>query len=316
MRDSVARHVVTRVPVLGVDATVGDALASLPGRRDSVDSLYVVDADGRLRGRARLHDVLAHTPETPLSSVLHPAHAVAGDDPPDRVVQRALRDAVAEVPVVGPDGRFVGVVPAGALLHMLRREHVEDLHRLAGITREEAQVREAADAPPTRRARHRLPWLFVGLVGSVASAAVMASFEGELQRNVAVAYFVPGIVYLADAIGTQTETIAVRALSLSHAPLPRMLAGELRTGVLVGAVLAGLLAPIVWLGWGDGRLALAVSIAVLVAGALATSIGLLLPWVLHATGRDPAFGSGPLATIIQDVLSLLVYFAAVHLLLR
>jgi hypothetical protein len=29
-------------------------------------------------------------------------------------------------------------------------------------------------------------------------------------------------------------------------------------------------------------------------------------------GRDPALGSGPLATVMRDILSLLVYFAAVR----
>ena len=36
-----------------------------------------------------------------------------------------------------------------------------------------------------------------------------------------------------------------------------------------------------------------------------------LPAVLDALGRDPAFGSGPLATVLQDLLSLLMYFAVV-----
>ena len=59
------------------------------------------------------------------------------------------------------------------------------------------------------------------------------------------------------------------------------------------------------------RLAAAVALSILVAGAAATSIGLLLPWALARTGADPALGSGPVATIIQDALSLLVYFALV-----
>jgi magnesium transporter len=58
---------------------------------------------------------------------------------------------------------------------------------------------------------------------------------------------------------------------------------------------------------GDLRLAAAVALALFVAGALATGIGLLLPWLLHRLGLDPAYGSGPLATIIQDVLGLAVY---------
>jgi magnesium transporter len=65
------------------------------------------------------------------------------------------------------------------------------------------------------------------------------------------------------------------------------------------------------LGFGDARLALAVALAVLGAGVCAAGIGLTLPWFLSKAGKDPAFGSGPVATIIQDVWSLLIYFAIV-----
>jgi magnesium transporter len=39
---------------------------------------------------------------------------------------------------------------------------------------------------------------------------------------------------------------------------------------------------------------------------------LLLPWLLARLGGDPAMGSGPLATVIQDILSLLVYLSVVR----
>jgi magnesium transporter len=198
---------------------------------------------------------------------------------------------------------------------ILRGEHIEDLHRLAGIQRENAQARHAIEAPPTRRARDRLPWLLVGFLGSFLATFVMSRFEHLLEARLAVAFFVPGIVYLADAIGTQTEAIAVRGLSLSRASLRHLLAGELRTGSLIGAVLGALSFPAVWLAFQDVWLALAVALAILTAGMTATTIGLLFPWVLASAGKDPAFGSGPVATIIQDVLSLLIYFMVVRLFL-
>jgi magnesium transporter len=144
---------------------------------------------------------------------------------------------------------------------------------------------------------------------------VVAFFERQLQSRVAIAFFIPGIVYLADAIGTQTEAIAVRGLSLSHAPIRQLVMGELRTGLLIGLTLGALSFPAVWLMFGDVRLGLSVGLALLVAGAVATTIGLLFPWALERLGRDPAFGSGPIATIVQDVLSLVIYFGLATLLL-
>jgi magnesium transporter len=227
----------------------------------------------------------------------------------------AVRYRLGAVPIVDAQGRLEGVVPAQALIEILRREHVEDLHRLAGIQRENVHARDAIEAPPTRRAHDRLPWLIVGLLGSMFATFVVSRFEQVLESRVAVAYFVPGIVYLADAIGTQTEAIAVRGLSLSHAPFRHLLAGELGTGALIGLCLGALAFPAAYLAFGDLPLAGAVAFAILAAGSVATSVGLLFPWLLASRGKDPAFGSGPVATIIQDVLSLLIYFAIVRLLM-
>lgn len=58
-----------------------------------------------------------------------------------------------------------------------------------------------------------------------------------------------------------------------------------------------------------GRSAVALSIAA--AETLASALGLVLPWLLSRFGCDPAYGSGPIATIVQDVLSLIVSFVAV-----
>ena len=90
----------------------------------------------------------------------------------------------------------------------------------------------------------------------------------------------------------------------------------MRTGLLIGLVLGVLSWAGVWAVFGDPRLASAVALSLLVAGTLATTIGLALPWLLTRLGRDPAFGSGPIATIVQDVLSLAVYFLIAQALLR
>jgi magnesium transporter len=211
--------------------------------------------------------------------------------------------------VLGDDGRLLGVVGPATLMHVLRREHVEDLHRLAGITRETAQARHALEAPPLRRLRHRLPWLLVGLLGSALATWLVSRFEGALAAQPALAFFIPALVYLADAIGTQTEAVAVRGLSLSRVGLARLFGGEMRTGLLIGLVLAALAWPLVWLAFGDLRLASTVTAALAASSVVASTLGLLLPWLLARAGTDPAYGSGPLATIVQDVLTLAIYFA-------
>jgi magnesium transporter len=308
--ETAARHLVTRVPRAAPDERADAVLARLAGQVfDCAESVCVLGAAGDLEGLVPLTRLLAAAPGARVADLaLRPAPAVAPDTDQETVANAAIRHGIAAVPVVDAARRLLGVVPPQALLEVLRHEHVEDLHRLAGIARASVQARNALEAP---RVRDRLPWLLVGLAGSTLAAALMGSFEASLQANVAIAFFVPGIVYLADAIGTQSEAIAVRGLSLSHAPVGRLLLGELRTGLLLGLVLGALGALGVWLWLGEPRLASAVGVALAAAGAVATTIGFVFPWLFASLGRDPAFGSGPLATVIQDVLSLAIYFVTV-----
>ncbi|MGA8054748.1 MAG: magnesium transporter [Burkholderiales bacterium] len=311
--ETAGRHLVARVPTALAEGTVGEARSGLVGNAfDAVDAVYVVSADGRLEGLVFTTRLLAEPAERKLRDIaILPAPSVLADADQEHVASLAIRHGLISVPVVDSNGRLIGVVPAHSLIEILRHEHVEDIHRLAGITREGRVARQAVEAPPMRRARDRLPWLLVGLAGSVLATFVVAGFERELESKVAIAFFIPGIVYLADAVGTQSEAIAVRGLSLSRMSLARLIGGELRTGVLIGLVLGGLTLFPTWLVLGDFWLAISVSIALLVASSVATTIGFAFPWLLAALGRDPAFGSGPIATIIQDVLSLLIYFATV-----
>jgi magnesium transporter len=316
-QESAGWHLARNVPAFPPDSSAGDVRSALAGRAlDCVDIVLVTDPERRLLGVLPIAQLLALEPGARVGeAMLREFPVAASDSDQERVASLALHHGLTAIPVVDGTNRLVGVVPAEALLAILRREHVEDLHLLAGIARETEFAREAIEEPPVRRMRHRLPWLLVGLAGSVVATAVMVHFEGLLNKHLTVAFFVPGIVYLADAIGTQTETITVRGLSLSHARIGRLLAGEIRTGFLIGAVLGAITFVGVWLAMSDVRLALAVGLALLVAGGLATGIGLGLPWLLDRLGRDPAYGSGPLATIIQDVLSLAVYFLTVSLML-
>jgi magnesium transporter len=318
VRDSAGEHVVTNVPVAREDERAEEVTARIARRGfDSLEAVYVVDASRRFVGAVRLPDLHRAGGDRMLGELVdrdYPRADAHRDQ--EHVATEAHRRRAASVAVVDDGGRLVGAIPALSLLDILRREHVEDLHRLAGIRREMAKGRGALEAPPTRRARHRLPWLLVGLAGSMLAALVVARFERLLEAELAVAFFVPTIVYLADAIGTQTEAIVVRGLSMSRLSLRHLLAGELRTGLLIGLALAMLSLPMVTLAFGDFRLGISVATAVLVAGGVATTIGLLLPWSFQKFGSDPAFGSGPVATIIQDVLSLVIYFAIAALVMR
>lgn len=312
--ETVGAHVVASVLRARPGERAREVLARLAAEKPaSLELVLATDAHGRLLGAAPLARVLALDASDPIDKALERdfPHVRPNTDQ-ERAASLALHHGVDALPVVDAEGCVLGVIPAQAIMQVLRREHVEDLHVLAGIQREASQARHAIEDPPMRRVRHRLPWLLAGLGGAAVATAVMAGFESTLQAHVAVAFFVPAIVYLADAIGTQSETVAVRGLSLTRAGIGHLLGGELRTGMAIGAVLGLVSFVPVWIFFDSVRLAGAVAIAVFAAGAVAAALGLALPWWLARLGRDPALGSGPLATVLQDILSVLVYLGVVR----
>ncbi len=315
--ETAAQHMVERVPTGAAAATVGAILGELAAATfSSVNAVYVLDRRDRLLGVVPMATLLGAGMQRRLDEImLPPVATVEPEDDQELVAAAAVEHGISDVPVTDSAGRLLGVVPARALLRIQRGEHIEDFNRLAGILRENRKALAAIDGGRVSNALRRLPWLVLGLAGGAMATWVMASFEAELEKRIAVAFFVPAIVYLAGAIGTQSVTIAVRGLSLSQLSLRALTTSELMTGMIIGLVLAALSFPALAWFLDDIRLAMAVSLALVIASMLSTTIGLLLPWAIWKAGADPAFGSGPLATILQDILSLLAYFGIVAWLL-
>lgn len=311
---SIRDYLVVDVPTAAVGETAAAVRARLIGRAfASAELVFVLDSDQRLAGVAPLTGLLAAMDNEPMARLVQPGWpTVFEDEDREDAASRAIRNGAPGLAVCARDRRFLGAVRAADLMAILRDEHLEDLHAMAGILHHSQAARAALTAPPHRRALHRLPWLFVGLAGSSFATAVMAHFEAVLTEHVAVAFFIPAIVYLADAVGTQSEAVAVRGLSLTDGRIGRLLLGELGTGMLIGLALALAAYPLVLAAFGTAALATTVALSLFVAGSVATVIGLLLPFAFDRMGLDPAYGSGPVATVVQDVLSLLTYFAVAH----
>jgi magnesium transporter len=313
-RERVADHVVADVARAGPGETAASVRARLAREQPAcVDIVAVTGPHGLLEGVVTIGRLFAAADDAPVAeAMVRDYPRVRPEDDQEHAASVALHHGVDALPVVDASGALLGVVPPQALLQVLRREHVEDLHRLTGITRENARARHAIEDPPMRRARHRLPWLVAGLAGSAVATAAMAGFEDLIQAHVAVAFFVPALVYLADAIGTQSEAIAVRGLSLTRSGIGHLVAGELRTGAVIGALLGALAFLAVAAVFGDARLAGAVGTSLFAAGTIASGIGIAFPWWLSRFHMDPAYGSGPMATVLQDTLSILVYLVVLR----
>ncbi|WP_432479298.1 magnesium transporter [Nocardioides sp. GXQ0305] len=297
-------------PALSPDDTAAEVRDSLVGARfHGADEVAVCAGSDRLVGVVPLRSILAADDDRTMAQLMDPDPpvVVAGHDR-EQAAWKAVQHGETSLAVVDEQGRFRGQVPPARLLAVLLREHDEDFARLGGYLASTASARLAAEEPLARRLWHRIPWLVLGLVGAAISAWLVGLFSGRIEADVRLAFFIPGVVYLADAVGTQTEALVVRGLSVG-APIRTTLRLEAVTGPALGALLAGVSLPAIWWALGDLAVAVAVSVALLAACSVATVVAAGLPVLMSRTGRDPAFGSGPLATVVQDLLSLVIYLA-------
>lgn len=307
----VEHYLVTSVPVAGYWETVGDVRERLQGAHlDDASHVFVLTEDSRLVGVAAIRDIL-HAPRDlaapDVARDAAPYRVAIGTDREDAASQ-AIREGLSVLAVCDNEGRLLGAVPARALMWILRDEHLQDLHHMVGILHKSDAAKDALTAAPHRRALYRLPWLIFGMAGMALSTALISRFETALAAHVTVAFFIPAIVYLADSVGTQSEVVVVRGLSLTNSALLPLFFGELATGALLGVVLGLLALPVIWLAFSSLGLALTVSIALALASTIATAFGFIMPWLFSRLGFDAALGSGPVATVIQDSFSLLTYF--------
>ena len=132
----------------------------------------------------------------------------------EAVAWEMVRRGGSSAAVVDAAGEFIGLVPPHQMLGVLLTEHDEDLARLGGYLARTQSARSAAEETIPRRLWHRLPWLLLGLAGAMLAAIVVGGFEEQLDKTVLLAFFLPAVVYMADAVGTQTETVLIRGLSV------------------------------------------------------------------------------------------------------
>ena len=302
-----AAHASTDVPVGAPGDTAGDLRASLTGRSfESAASVVVLDGE-RFAGIIPIELLLAAAADAPLRQLVDEnAPVVAPGTRQERAAWQMIEHGEASIAVVDEVGRFSGLISPHRMLRVLLTEHDEDLARLGGYLASTRRARLAAEEPVSQRLWHRLPWLLIGLMGAMASAGIVGAFERQLDETVLIAFFLPAVIYLADAVGTQTEAVLIRGLSVGVS-MRDVIGRELVTGLFVGLLLGLAFLPFELLGWGDTSVGIAVALALLASCSIATVVAMLLPWGLQRLGRDPAFGSGPLATVIQDLLSIAVY---------
>ncbi|MBO0323827.1 magnesium transporter [Muricauda sp. CAU 1633] len=278
-----------------------------------VHSIYVVDDEGKLKGRLSLKDLLTTSTKTHIKDVyIAKVDAVNVNEKGEEVAKIMSKYDLEAIPVVDEIGRLVGRITIDDIVDVIREEADRDYQMAAGIS----QGVEADDSI-WELTRARLPWLILGLFGGLGAAAIMGGFEEMISKHAVLFYFTPLIAAMAGNVGVQSSAIIVQGLANDDlkGSVSNRLIKEMLLALLNGLILAILLMLFTWIWKGAFATALAISLSLVVVIVVAGLIGTFIPLFLHKRNIDPAIATGPFITTSNDIFGILIYFWIAKLIL-
>lgn len=319
-RDAAGHHLTHQVPLALTTETietVRNRIFHPKTKLDTINYIYVLSKNQTLRGVLSINELLQAKPTQKLSQVMNTKLTVSHPQADqERIAHLALKHNIKAIPIIDHKNRFVGVVPSDQILKILNEEVQEDIYKNVGII-PPAQINKSKEAETILHAfGHRVPWIIIGLFGGLAGAQIVNTHQPLLERNLLLAAFMPLVVYISSAVGTQTQTLFVRDLALEpKLDVTPYFLRQISIASLI-AVVCGLLATsLMALFWQAFSTGLVIGFAILMAATASTLVAIGVPYVLSKTGNDPANGSGPFGTILLDLMSLTIYFTTATLLL-
>lgn len=286
---------------------------------EATDQVFVVDRDDHLRGALPLDRLLINEPEVMVADVMNAELLTLSPlDDVSEAAQAFERYDLLSAPVTDPNGKLVGRLTVNEVLDVIREESESELLSQAGLREEEdlfASVWESA--------KNRWLWLAVNLCTAFFASRVIGSFEGTIEKVVALATLMPIVAGIAGNSGNQTMTLMIRSIALGQVTsgnARRLLYKELGIALLNGLVWGGIAGFFAWLLYQDtpqgitlGLLMMMAMVLNLLIGAV---IGMAVPFGLQKMGRDPAMGSSVLLTFSTDSLGFFIFLGLATLFFR
>lgn len=278
-----------------------------------VHSVYVVDRTDRLIGRLSLKDLLTADAKSKIADIYIPnVDSVNVHDTAEDVARLMQKYDLEAVPVVNDNGILLGRITVDDILDFIRDEADEDYRMAAGLS----QGVEADDTV-WELTRARLPWLVLGLVGSLGAVNIMKGFEGALTVHPELFFFTPLVAAVAGNVGVQSSAIIVQGLANDNVTgsMWLRLVKEISIGLINGLALGILVVSfgvIFGFGW---LLSSTVAVAMLSVIIVAALVGTFVPILLDWRGIDPAIATGPFITTSNDIFGILIYFSLAKLIL-
>jgi len=272
---------------------------------DSFSDIIVVDPSYRVLGSVDLSRLLRSKRHIGIDSLMDSErHAVVATLDQEEMARQFERYGLKSAPVVDENQRLVGVVTVDDMVEVLEEEAEEDLRLLAGVGDE-----SMADSVVSIW-QSRFLWLLINLGTAVLASSVIKLFDASIEQMVALAVLMPIVASMGGNAGTQTMTVAVRALAtreIGPVNASRVIMREASVGLINGLVFAVIMAVVVVFWFGVGKLGLVIGAAMicnLVAAALA---GILIPLALDHLDYDPAVASGVFVTTVTDVVGFFAF---------
>lgn len=306
--ESAGRHMQSELVRAPEHWTVGDAIDFL--RSDVVlpDQFYhIILVDPRLKatGYVTLGRILSHPRTKALRDLAEPTFRTFNvNQDVEEVAQAINHYHMITAPVVDDDDRIVGVITIDDAMAFLEEEAEEDLLRLAGVGEGSLSDRVIETT------KQRFPWLAVNLVTAILASLVISLFEETIAVLVALAVLMPIVASMGGNAGTQSLTVAVRALAtrdLTTANVWRVIKKEVLVGLINGLIFAVVMGVVGVVWFGSPMLGVVIAVAMVINLVVAGLAGTGIPIILERMGVDPALASGAFVTTVTDVVGFFAF---------
>jgi len=290
--------------------SVGEVIDFMRNARDLPQQFYhVVLVDPGLHpvGQVRLGRIMSSKRPVRLMEIREAQfRTIPATQPQEDIAYAFNQYHLISVPVVDDDNRLVGVITIDDAMAALDEGHTQEILRLAGAG--EGSLSERSLATTARR----LPWLSVNLITAVMASWVIAQFEATIAQFVALAVLMPIVASMGGNAGTQSLTVAVRALAtkdLTGRNIWRVLGRETLVGLINGGIFAVVMGGIGALWYHSPMLGAVIAAAMIINMAVAGLAGILIPVALEKIRVDPALASGAFVTTVTDVVGFFAFLA-------
>jgi len=319
---TVAGNVITKdVPTARPDETIADLEKRF--HRDiskyaTINYVYILSSDNKLVGIISIKEIFRSPLPRTIKNAMHKEIIAARPHTPlERAAFLAVKAGIKAMPVTDKDGKFLGVITADSLQEILHQESVEDALLTAGFTKTKGLATALLKASPSVHFRKRIPWLLAGLLGGLLAAVVVSFYEHALREELLLASFIPMVVYLADAAGSQTQTLYIRSIIMeTKFDMRAYMKREVDVVLRLAIVLALTIGFISFFAWKSAVIGVTLGVSIFFTLLVSTAVAIFLPWFFTKKNIDPAVASGPFATLIRDITNLFIYFTVATLVLR